>query len=290
MANENQEQVTSTPRRTWDLFALIFAIVFPTIVTLVYFKWLSTYSAETQQSAFSIGKAIQFGFPIVWVLLFHRYKLQRGKNEKSNRVIESNRLGDSPGPSAVEAGAIAQTAGSEIDSSKQSNSSTNDLLIAIGFGLMVVVTMFVAYFGFIAGTPIAESLGEEVRAKVSDLGINKLWKYIALSLFYSICHSFMEEYYWRWFVFDFLKKFTSVPVANIISSLGFMAHHVILLSVYFGWTSPLTYLCSAGVAIGGAFWAWLYDRKGTLKWPWLSHLVVDAGIFSLGYFLVKSLY
>lgn len=260
MTEVNSNQQSGSP---WDLWALVFAIVLPTFVTLVYFKWLSHVDPWYQQSAYGIGKTIQFGFPVLWVWLFHRNKLER----------------KSPGVESP-----------EVDSANTTSNSKQNLMLAIGFGLFVVATMCVAYFGFLNGTEIANSLGEEVRNKVGDLGIDSFLKYLGVVLFYSIFHSFMEEYYWRWFVYDLLKKYVAVPVANLISSLGFMAHHVILLSVYFGWDSPWTYLCSAGVAIGGAVWAWLYDRGGSLKWPWLSHLIVDAGIFGLGYVFVRSMY
>ena len=29
----------------------------------------------------------------------------------------------------------------------------------------------------------------------------------------------------------------------------------------------------------GAAWAWIYHRSGSLLGPWLSHLLIDAGIF-----------
>ena len=75
----------------------------------------------------------------------------------------------------------------------------------------------------------------------------------------------------------------------LISSLGFMAHHVIVLGFYFGWHSPWVYLLSLAVAIGGAFWAWLYDRTGSLAGPWLSHMLVDAGIFAVGYRMIGQM-
>jgi membrane protease YdiL (CAAX protease family) len=68
-----------------------------------------------------------------------------------------------------------------------------------------------------------------------------------------------------------------------------MAHHVILLATYFGWSSPWTYAFSLAVAVGGAVWAWLYERSGSLVGPWLSHLVVDAAIFLVGYDLARDL-
>jgi uncharacterized protein len=45
---------------------------------------------------------------------------------------------------------------------------------------------------------------------------------------------------------------------------------------------------SAGVAVGGAFWAWLYERTGSIFGPWLSHLLIDAGIFWIGYDLIRQ--
>jgi len=101
-----------------------------------------------------------------------------------------------------------------------------------------------------------------------------------------LIHSYLEEYYWRWFVFVRLRDYLPDGQAMLVSSLGFMAHHVILLATFFGWDSPLTWLFSAGVAIGGYVWAWLYRHTGNLLYPWISHLIVDAAIFTLGYFLV----
>jgi membrane protease YdiL (CAAX protease family) len=45
---------------------------------------------------------------------------------------------------------------------------------------------------------------------------------------------------------------------------------------------------SLGVAVGGAVWARLYDRSGSLLGPWLSHLLVDAAIFFVGYELLAA--
>ena len=80
----------------------------------------------------------------------------------------------------------------------------------------------------------------------------------------------------------------SLVQAAVLSSLAFMAHHVILLGTFFGWSSPLTYLLSASVAIGGLFWAWLYHRLQSIYAPWISHLIVDAGIFFVGYDIVRG--
>ena len=80
-----------------------------------------------------------------------------------------------------------------------------------------------------------------------------------------------------------------MPTAIVISSLGFMAHHVLVLGHFFGFNSFACWFFSLCVAVGGAFWAWLYERTGSLLGPWLSHLLIDAAIFLIGFDLVKGL-
>jgi membrane protease YdiL (CAAX protease family) len=125
-----------------------------------------------------------------------------------------------------------------------------------------------------------------IREKMAGFGIDSVWEFVLLAAFYSLIHAFLEEYYWRWFVFGQLRRMISVPTAAAVSGLGFMAHHVIVLGKFFGFANPATYLLSACIAVGGVVWAWLYHRSGSLLGPWLSHLLVDAAIYAVGYHLV----
>ena len=168
--------------------------------------------------------------------------------------------------------------------------TTRGLAGGFGFGLLVLVAMMLLYHHVLQPLGVFTSAAVEVRAKVMGLGISSLPRYVAVAVFYSLCHSLLEEYYWRWFVFGRLRGLLSLWPAIGVSSLAFMMHHVILLATYFGWLSPWTYLLSLGVAVGGIFWAWLYHRSGSLYGPWLSHLLIDAAIFVVGYDLVSDLF
>ncbi len=231
-----------------NLAAIIFAIVFPTIVTLAYFVILANEPASIQQGAYGIGKVIQFGFPAVWVFLVLRVRVS---------IPKPTRRG---------------------------------LGIGLGFGILIASAMLGLALGYLKPIGFFDEPVVAIRSKIESLGLNSVAKYAAVGLFYAICHSLMEEYYWRWFVFRRLREFFSISSAITISSLGFMAHHVILLAVYFGWDSPATYAFSAGVAIGGAVWAWLYQRSESLYGPWLSHMLVDAAIFAIGFDLARDLF
>ena len=122
-----------------------------------------------------------------------------------------------------------------------------------------------------------------VREKLADVSLNTPGQFIALGCFYALVHSFLEEYYWRGFVFGRARQVLPVAGALAFSSIAFTFHHILVLGYYFGWCSAWTWLFSASVGLGGAYWAWLYQRAGNLWGDWLGHLLIDAAIFAVGY-------
>jgi membrane protease YdiL (CAAX protease family) len=227
--------------------------VYPTLLTWVYFVWLADDPAILQQASYSIGKLIQFAFPLVWVVMVQRERL----GWQRSRLASDRRPGH------------------------------RGWLIGLAFGVVIVAAMLLIYHTLLKPAGLFIEPAQAVNQKVAGLGIDSLAKFAALGVFYATVHSFLEEYYWRWFVFAQLRRLASLPTAICLSSLGFMAHHVLVLGQFFGWSSAATYLFSLAIAIGGAFWAWLYARSGSLVGPWLSHLLIDAGIFLVGYDLLK---
>ncbi len=237
---------SSSAARRADWCVVVFGLFFPAVVTLVYFVVLAGAPRAVQQTSVVIGKGIQFGLPLVWVLGVHRARL-RFRPDRAG-VVEG-----------------------------------------AGFGLVVLAAMMALYFGWLkpAGYLSPESpVAGAVLDKVQGFGVDTLWKFGTMSAFYSLVHSGLEEYYWRWFVFGQLRRLVSLKWAILVSSIGFMLHHILILGVYFGWCSPATWVFSAAVAVGGAYWAWLYQRSDSLWGPWLSHLIIDTAIFVVGYDLV----
>lgn len=159
----------------------------------------------------------------------------------------------------------------------------------VAFGLLVVAAMWAMYLLVLEPSGYVDAAAEEVRRKIVGIGVGTLAGFVALGAFYSLFHSGLEEYYWRWFAYRQLRREMGERSAIALSSIAFAAHHVILLVHYFGPASLLAYLLAAAVAIGGAVWAWLYKYSGSLLAPWLSHLLVDAGIFALGYYLAQDI-
>ena len=112
--------------------------------------------------------------------------------------------------------------------------------------------------------------------------------YLQMAIVICVVHSLAEEYYWRWFVYGWMRKHLPMMAAIVLSSIGFMLHHIVILGVYFPgnfWTLAMPFsLC---VAIGGGVWAWIYERSGSLYAPWLSHALIDAAIMGVGYVMLE---
>ena len=232
--------------RAFDRAVLAFALVYPALLTLVYFVWLRDASETVQLIAYGVGKGIQFGLPLVWIGYFRREPLRW------------------PRP---------RLAG---------------VMWGVGFAIIVLAGMMALYFGWLRSTGVFDAGAKSMQLRLDAIGIHNPAVYAGVGLFYSLIHSLLEEYYWRWFAFRGLRRHLNLWPAIAIASIAFMGHHVIVLGTYFGWDSFWTYFFSIATAAGGAFWAWLYERSGLVYGPWASTLLMDAGIFGLGYDLMRS--
>ncbi len=164
--------------------------------------------------------------------------------------------------------------------------NSHGLLGGFAIGVLIAGAILAAYFGAFRGGEMFASLAIEVRTKVAGFGLDSRLGFVGLAVAISVGHSFLEEYYWRWFVHAELRERIGRS-AVVVSSLGFAAHHVVVLAVYFPshfWTVTVPF--SLGVAIGGAIWAAWYDRSGSLAGPWAAHLLTDLAIMAIGFDLL----
>lgn len=230
-------------------------MVFPSLMAWLYFVVLDSQTNRGTMAGrdpavvavFSAAKTLQFAFPLIWVTAIER---------RRPRITPPVSTGLIPG---IVFGLL------------------------VGGGIVAVFYVFVRTGNWI---PLAEPVAR-LKSKVDQFGLGTPAAYVAFGLFLAGVHSLLEEYYWRWFVFGGLADWMPLWRAIALSSLGFMAHHVIDLAVFLPGHFWLVVIpMSAAVGIGGAFWAWLYARSGSLYPAWISHLLVDAAIMVVGYNLI----
>ncbi len=167
--------------------------------------------------------------------------------------------------------------------------SPRGMLLGAIFGVAVAAALWAMYVTLLGAPVLDDALGP-IRAKITSLGVDSRGGFLALGAFYAVCHSLLEEYYWRWFVFGRLARHVALGWAIGISAVAFAAHHVVVLWAYFSHAPTMALLLAACVAVGGACWAWLYHHARSIYAPWFSHLIVDAAIFTVGYHLARPLF
>lgn len=155
-------------------------------------------------------------------------------------------------------------------------------------GLAVLAFLLLAWRPLLASSPVLGRAPAGVAAKIASFGIDSAGEYLLLAAFYSLLHSLLEEYYWRWFVFGRLRRRLPLAAAALLSSLAFTSHHTLLVGQFLGGYGPATWLVSLTVTFAGLVWAWTYHRSGSLYGPWLSHALADAGLMWIGWQLWQS--
>lgn len=225
---------------------LAIACLFPTLATWLYFVRLS--GSDWALYVYGATKAIQFAIPVLWWMASARAA--------------------APSPAR-----------------RRRGGSGRGLFLGLLSGLALAVVSLLAWRPILAASPAFADTPAAVADKVASFGIDSAAKFFLLAAFYSVIHSFLEEYYWRWFVFGGLRRKLPLGAAMAVSSLAFTSHHVLVVGQYLGRLGPPTLAVSLVVTAAGLLWAWLYQRTGRLAGPWLSHALADAGLMWIGFLM-----
>jgi membrane protease YdiL (CAAX protease family) len=161
--------------------------------------------------------------------------------------------------------------------------STSGVKAGLLLGVAVAGGMLLLYYFWLKPMHYMAQFAAPIKGTAASFGMESPAAFAAGGVLFSLVHSLLEEYYWRWFVFGGLRRYMPVAAAVVVSAVAFTAHHVILLATFFGALTLPAIFFSLCVAVGGAAWAVIYHRSGSLLGPWLSHATIDAGIFVVGY-------
>ncbi len=239
---------TTLRTKIWTAVALIFAMTFPTLAAWSYFLGLAETGGQTNVRQ-------QAAYVIGKIIQFSFPLIFVALIERRRPMFTLPRF--------------------------------KQLLPGLAFALVVAGLMLGIYFGVLRGSSLLAQTPARLRHKLQEVDMATPARYVLLAAFLVAAHSLLEEYYWRWFVFGRLRQLSSQMPAVVLSSLAFAAHHVVVLYVYLpGKFLAAALPCSLGVAAGGAVWAWLYERDDSLWSPWISHLLIDAAIFVIGWDLL----
>jgi hypothetical protein len=164
----------------------------------------------------------------------------------------------------------------------------HSIALGLGTGIAGAAFTWITYVSLFRGGDMAARATEAITVKLADFHLDALWRYVLAALLISFLHSWLEEVYWRAFVYRWLQRLMQSEWSLLLAALGFAAHHLIVIGVYLG-DAPIlvVLLMSVPVVLGGILWCLLYRTTGNrLLAPWISHICLDLAIMAVGYDLI----
>lgn len=144
------------------------------------------------------------------------------------------------------------------------------------------ITVFTVIFGSYLITKSIVDLSSITGELDSRMSINAK-NFIAVAFYIAICNSFMEEFFFRGFLFFRLKERTNSKVAHLLSSVIFALYHVAIMVTWFQWW--VFALCMLALVIGGVIFNLMIEKTGSLYPSWLTHGCANLAINSIGMIL-----
>lgn len=149
------------------------------------------------------------------------------------------------------------------------------LSLILGIGIYIIIVLFYL---------VANSLIDLSSIKTSletNLGINKN-NFIAIALYVCFCNSFLEEWFFRGFIFTEYKK-SSRLLGYLVSSSAFGLYHIAIMD---GMFSPvLLIIVLLGLFIGGCIFNYLNEKNSNLYSSWFCHLFANLAMNTVGYLI-----
>lgn len=142
-------------------------------------------------------------------------------------------------------------------------------------GAASFAVIFLVYFllgGYVDFGAIAIDLS--ARAQVNASNYPFVGGYIVFG------NSFLEELFFRGFVFLGLYRQGFRKTAYIYSSALFGVYHLAIIGTWISF--ELLALAMAGLFLGGFVFCWLDSRRGNIAGSWIVHILADSAIVLIG--------
>lgn len=151
----------------------------------------------------------------------------------------------------------------------------NDLFVGFGVGIAMSAVIGIAWLLF--GSQIDQ---DGLRELLEGNGLTNPIIYLGATIYWICGNSLLEEFVFRWFIFEKFEVKMGSNYALYFSAAAFTLHHTIAMLYMF--PISLTILASFGIFIGGLMWSWLYLRYRSIWVVFLSHAIVDIMMFGIG--------
>lgn len=153
------------------------------------------------------------------------------------------------------------------------------VIICSGFIILIISLAFIIARSFIDPSLIISDF--EGRMQITKT------LFVFAGLYTVIGNAFVEEYFFRGFIFQSLYKKGCIKTAYILSASLFAIYHIGIFLTWF--TLPIMFIVLFGLFCGGIIFAYFVQRTGSVLGSYIIHMSADLiiviiGIFGIGLF------
>lgn len=153
------------------------------------------------------------------------------------------------------------------------NVTLQDLKVPLYYGIGI---FFLGIIGYLILKPIVDS--NTLVGGLQERGITLQNIYLSV-LYISFINSFIEEFFFRGFIFQHFKKI-NLATGYIVSSLLFSIYHVLVMFAIFN--VIMGFLAMVGLTLVGLFLVYINRTNKSIINSWIVHIFADLGVCSIG--------
>lgn len=158
------------------------------------------------------------------------------------------------------------------------NINRESFLKGLLFGTAFVIILIGGYY-FLSSNIDLNSISLELENK---LGINS-GNFIYVALYISLINSFLEEFFFRGFVFLNLRENLNKYVSYGFSAFIFSLYHI---GIFIKWFNPFIFFLSlAGLIIVGLLFNEMDAKPENILNSWISHIMANCAIMFIGFIM-----
>lgn len=146
----------------------------------------------------------------------------------------------------------------------------------LGFGVFsVIFGSYLATTRFVDLSAVTTELDDRLHIDAGN--------FVIVAIYIASCNSFLEEFFFRGFLFFRLKDSVNGRFAHITSSIIFSLYHVAIMLTWFDWW--VFALCLLALVIGGVIFNLLDEKVESLYPSWITHACANIALNAIGMIL-----
>lgn len=165
--------------------------------------------------------------------------------------------------------------GGITDVSKQNKLYYKGTKVGFLAGFLFFVVVLGAYFVLQDYIDFGK-ISEELTTKLRITPIN----FVFVGLYIILGNSFLEEFFFRGFIFMNFHSSGYGKLGYLYSSVLFGLYHIAIFKTWF--STPITLLALFGLISVGVLFNWMDTKSNNFMNSWISHAFADAAIILIG--------